>query len=345
MARLSGIKPLVTCEILCDSCFHYLQQIFTGFAQLHKAGVIRLRQRMCKPTTNTSGVKVLINGSTWVYYDMHDNAAINEQVLDEVEFYFKRSFLPDHSRHCKKIFPYGLRYAVFDGRFDLFQMERVASFGTAWQRLRRLAKQLLVANFPSVSQVEAPPCLGQPPRVLLMTQLWGPHNLAAPVSPPAEEVNLSRATCIRLLRKEFGSLFFGGVRPDDFSRTYFSDVVLPDVRIAEKATYFKLLRGFPICVTTRGLHDSNGGRLAEYVALSKAVITEQPAFDVPGGFAPEANYITFSTPEQCVEAATRLMQDKELRHQLMINNFRYYQAYLRPDCLILNTLGVVLTHR
>ena len=97
-------------------------------------------------------------------------------------------------------------------------------------------------------------------------------------------------------------------------------------------------------MATTGLNGSNGWKLGEYVALSKAVISEPLVFQVTGDFAKEKNYLEFTDPEKLVTAATRLFDDKTLRLALMINNYRYYQAYLRPDALILNTLATVFQH-
>ena len=75
------------------------------------------------------------------------------------------------------------------------------------------------------------------------------------------------------------------------------------------------------------------------MSQSKAIVTEPLMYRVPGCFAPERNYLEFSTPESRVECVTRLFKDYQLRCQLMINNFRYYHSYVRPDFLVLNTLA------
>lgn len=334
---------MISCEIFCNlRATHHLQQVYTGFVQLHKNRVIRLKQRMCRSPGVTTGLKVLLNGTIPIYYDLHDSERIDTQSLEEVDFYFKRSFIAEHARHSEKIHPLGLNYCVYHGRTDFFKLARDASYGSMPSRLKRVLKQVVWGCFPTPRELEAFPNLDQPARVLLMTQLWSPDKLTGPVEPPAEEVNWMRVECIRLLRKEFGSRFFGGVMPDDFSRQHFADVVLPDRRLCERRTYLAILRQFPICVTTMGLHRSNGARLGEYVALSKAIVTEQLAFKVPGEFANDVNYLEFSTPEECVEATARLVNDRQLRHRVMTENFRYYHAFLKPDSLILSTLAVAL---
>jgi hypothetical protein len=95
-------------------------------------------------------------------------------------------------------------------------------------------------------------------------------------------------------------------------------------------------------VATLGLNNSNGWKLGEYVALSKAIVTEPLRYLVPGNFAKEQNYLEFTAPEELVESAARLFDNKDLRFAMMTNNYTYYQAYLKPDVLILNSLSIVL---
>jgi hypothetical protein len=93
-----------------------------------------------------------------------------------------------------------------------------------------------------------------------------------------------------------------------------------------------------ICVATTGLHGSIGGKFAEYVCLSKAILSEKLQYAVPGDLREGRNYLEFTTADECVEQAWRLFSDRALRNRLMCNNARYYNAWLRPDMLILNSL-------
>jgi hypothetical protein len=99
------------------------------------------------------------------------------------------------------------------------------------------------------------------------------------------------------------------------------------------------MRSHAICVATTGLHGSIGWKLAEYVAFSKAIITEKLVYTVPGDFGPGRNYIEFASPEDCAAAAMRLVEDRGLRERLMLNNVAYYRAYLRPDALVGNAMA------
>jgi hypothetical protein len=99
------------------------------------------------------------------------------------------------------------------------------------------------------------------------------------------------------------------------------------------------MRSHPICVATTGLHGSIGWKLAEYVAFSKAIVTEKLHYSVTGDFGPNRNYLEFASPEDCAAAAVRLVEDRDLREALMLNNAAYYRAYVRPDALVANALA------
>ena len=82
--------------------------------------------------------------------------------------------------------------------------------------------------------------------------------------------------------------------------------------------------------------------MAEYIALSKAIVTEKMNFKVTGNLQKDINYLEFTSPKECLDKSARLFQDKNLRNDLMTNNAKYYNAYLRPDALIMNTILVAL---
>lgn len=179
-----------------------------------------------------------------------------------------------------------------------------------------------------------------------MARAWSPDLIEAKVQKEAvEALNEIRAESIGVLRKEFGERFFGGLAHDDYAVRHFKDCLLPDGNLSNKRKYLEILKNFPICVTTTGLNRSNGWKLGEYVALSKVIITEPLHFQVTGNFANEINYLEFTSPDELVNAAVRLFENKNLRFEMMMNNYRYYQSYLKPDSLILNSLSIVFQNQ
>ena len=352
----------ITCELFAHSDSPHLQQLYTGFSVLHKRGLIKLTQTTRQRNiidkdapphlrdARRSHLKVLLDRHYVLYYDTHDSFEIDAGVLATVDVYFKRSYFEPVIRQLElkhRVFPLGLNYPVYSDGLDVFAMER-AALHKGLDRFRVLMRSMGIDYLlgpirytARVKRLESYPAFTLPAKVLFMTQLWDPRETGSrDKADERESLNNMRAKCVLLLKKEFGGQFLGGLRHDDYSRSKWADCLLPDHRPANKSRYLKLLSEFPICVATTGLHGSTGWKLGEYVSQSKAIVTEPLMYRVPGRFDAERNYLKFSTPEGCVECVTRLFEDYQLRCKLMMNNFRYYHSYVRPDSLVLNSLAL-----
>ena len=200
-----------------------------------------------------------------------------------------------------------------------------------------------VSSYDSLNILESSPVFDLEPKIIFMARAWNPDSVENKSQKESiEEINETRAFCIRTLRKEFRNKFYGGLAFDDYSNKYFKDILLPDQSLSQKKNYLNLLKEFPICIATTGLNNSNGWKLGEYVAFSKAIISEPLFFDVPGSFQENNNYLVFTNSESLLSSAEKLIEDKDFRCQMMQNNYRYYQSSLKPDSLILNTLTTVI---
>jgi hypothetical protein len=361
-------RPL-SCLMQSHSTSRGLSQVYTGFALLNAAGRIRLRQHVV-PSENLDLTQpqhlrdaqkdhllVELDGGRRVFYDTHDSPEIDPVALNQVDIYFKRSFSPDvvPAGQAGRVLPLGLNYALYLGGFDRFEFQRELAFRrglrakarllarTAW---RRGAMDAATEHFrPTVANMYAPPDPEGEPRVLFMVRAWDPLDVPdrSPIHREQRaEINETRARCVMLLRKEFGSRFTGGFRHDDYAQQHYRQVLIADARQAFKANYLKLLASHPICVATTGLHGSIGWKFGEYVAFSKAILSEPLRYQVPGNLAEGGNYLVFRTPEECVERAVTLFEDAGLRGSMMQANHQYFQRYLRPDRLVLRTLEVTV---
>jgi hypothetical protein len=67
-------------------------------------------------------------------------------------------------------------------------------------------------------------------------------------------------------------------------------------------------------------------------------VSEPLQHGVPGDFVAGKNFLAFSSPEECVQSAVRLVQDRQLRVGMMLRNLNYYQAHVCPEALVLNAL-------
>jgi len=147
---------------------------------------------------------------------------------------------------------------------------------------------------------------------------------------------------VKLLRQEFGNSILAGFRHTEYAAKNYSDVLLRDDAVSEKENYLELLRRYPICVTTTGLHGSIGWKMGEYVAFSRAIVSEKLNYEVPGDFKEGQNFFGFDEPDQCVRMVDDLLSNTGLRFEMMKANHEYYLNYLKPDAMIRRTLKIGL---
>jgi hypothetical protein len=345
--------------------------LLTGFSMLAKAGAIRLTQQLLPtppPLTtgpwhlrdkDDSNIEVHVDGRATGFIDLHDSWELNQDGIREFDVYLKRSLDPARHppEHLRKLVPLGLIYEVWANGLDLREASRIlVQVAPASQRARDFTRYALrvgaswvgLGPRPNVRRTSAAPDPSLRPRVLFMVGLWDPSGVAPHDPsrvPEFEHINSVRMECIRMLREALPDAFYGGAQHSAFAKRIAPGLLLPDGRASSKRRYLAQVRRHAICVATMGLHGSNGCKLAEYVSLSRAVISERLRYVVPGDFAAEQNYLPFETPEQCVAQALRLVRDDALRGSLMRNNWDYYNRWLRPDALAAHVVRSILERR
>jgi hypothetical protein len=348
--------------LLSHSTSFHLHQLYTGFSILHKRRAIRLSQHIVENSVaylseahhlkaaGHAHLTATLNGRVRLHYDTHDSSDLALNDLQESHYYFKRSYspavvkqLPDSQQ--QKVFPLGLNYRVLPDSIDRFAIQRGFRLNpAAADRLTAMLRTLDVRNIlgfqPRLTEMQSLPDYQAEPKVLFLVTAYDPFDnseRSEDKSNERREINETRAACIRLLKKELGSRFLGGFMRNPYTEANYQELIAPD-KMTVQSSYLRLVRSFPICVATMGLHGSTGWKLAEYVAFAKAILSERPQYDVPGDFTENRNYLAFETPDECVNKAVQLIEDSELRSRLMTNNACYYQAFVRPDALVLNTL-------
>lgn len=363
--------PALKCKLLCHSVSPHVQQLYTGFNMLAQNGLLDVTQNICRYDRKyLKGARKFydaahahlrvemvdeIGRKLMLYFDNHDAKEINESHLSSCDVYFKRSYsceyvLKYHSESKNKIFPLGLNYKVLPDKISIHALQRSMFVSDSVVRKVRSAIESIDAkNFltfhPRLRELHSSPLLSLEPKVLFMATVYDPDDGDVRLKEEKEERiynNEFRAACVRVLRKELGNDFYGGFVYSGFAKEKYSDVLIDNPVNTIKRNYLKILEKYPICVATTGLHGSIGWKFAEYVAFSKAILTEKLQYEVPGEFFPNKNYLVFNSPEDCVEKAFKLMNDHEFRTRMMMRNFEYYRRYVMPDMLILNALSVAM---
>ncbi len=340
-----------------------MSQIYTGFSLLAAKGKINLVQKLGNYSHHgkalmrdvgpygLNGLYVVLNDSKVIYYDTSDASALQSEALAVADAYFKRSYVsrmvpPGYEA---RVHPLGFNYELYVGRLNRFEVSRFLFRRHLLQRSPRefcirIAELLSFSFLPTIAKMSSPPILRQDPRVLFMARAWDPGGegveLSAGQKQEREQINEARASCVALLRKELGARFYGGFARTKYAMENYRGLLLENVLVSGKEKYLALLQQFPICIATTGLYGSIGWKMAEYVAFSKAIVSEKLQCEVPGNFDSGKNYGEFHTAEQCLQETMKLVENEQSRQQMMQNNWTYYKNYLEPDQLILRTLGI-----
>jgi len=358
-------QPL-SCTVLYQSTSLHVRQLYTGLLLLHQQGSIRLSQRVRRTPiryrksaphlrdASHAHLDVVLGGRVRLHFDTHDSQDVALAELDECDVYFKRSYSPRLVRSLpepqrKKVFALGLNYLVLPDGIDLFAARRGLSLGRGFREKLSACRQALavrnsLGHDPRLSSMEHSPDFDAEPRVIFMVAAYDPYE-----DPDRQDqiddrisINEMRARCVMALREALGDRFTGGFVPSAYARKHYAELVA-EADATVPARYLAAVRSHPIGVATTGLHGSIGWKLAEYVAFARAILSEKLVYRVPGEFAPERNYLEFTSPDECAAAAVRLVEDHDLRHRLMRNNASYYQRYLRPDSLVKNAIETAMS--
>lgn len=334
---------------------HHLDQLYTGLELLKRKKIIEVKyNKNYQPFNKINIVKARINGKFDVVYDLFDST---DWLLGETEeknlsyfyeylqcdYYFKRSFnkaFQDRILNYTTVLPFGFNYPVNVKHILKHRILNELKELIDYPFFHRFFK----FNTHSVppSEFEHLPVPNKENRIIFLVRLWDPKGVnekieSKEISDEREQINISRVNCIKACKKEFGNLFLGGVQDIPFSRKYCPDLILPRY-ITSRHSYLRSVKSSNICVATTGLHGSIGWKFAEYIAAARAIVTEPLNFEVPGEFAESKNYLTFESPDELISKILYLQRNRDEMKKMMIANYQYYQAYLRPDILVLNTL-------
>lgn len=354
------MAPLDCRLIVHPPLSEHLHQVHCGFAMLHRRGVVRLSQSFADPVPvpneqhlrDSAGahLRVVLDNGLRLHYDLHDAHEIHPLNVERCDFYFKRSFLRSGVDAMPawrgRVLPFGLNYDVLPDSIDTLALQRALVTGRGIREripaaLRAIDAGNRLGYAGRVRHLEALPDPALEPRILFLVNAYDPHARRDRSPRKVEEyraINEMRARCIRRLRAAFGPRFLGGFSHNAYTERAYPDLLVEHHAVTRRRHYLKILRAHPICIATTGLHGSIGWKFAEYVATARAIVSEPLGYEVPGPLAEGDNYLLFRDAQACVAQCGRLMEDRDLRTRLMVENARYYRSHLRPDVLVLNTL-------
>lgn len=354
----------IKCQLEVISNSNHVQQIYCGLELLAKTNEIELVQKFDKESgrykkncqqpysIHSGGVKLIVNDSIKVYYDINDGEKLDLEELKWCDYYFKRSFSTEiHGVISDKVKPFDLNYMVKTNHISWQAIQRSWRMSTGKERIKNILRECDIYNkisyLPRLKELYLGPKPEQPFKVLFLCRLWEPtkDDYLSLTNQQIEDrvaINKMRVECIRALKNEFKDEFVGGLSPTEYALEHYSDIVFTDREVTQKRNYIASLKQFSVCIATTGLSNSIGWKFGEYIALSKAIVSEKLMFETSGHLTKGINYLEFTNVDECVAQVHKLRSDKKKIEKMMQDNHSYYQKHLAPQQLLLNSLNSII---
>lgn len=352
---------LKCCVRLSEVPLH-LYQILAGFELLRRSGKIEL-EIIKLPSGSPhklpyNMLEAQCNGRTFIFdmndgYDnllkpMENYIDFYNSLLKKCDFLYKRSYREDLNALLKSP---GKVQKTAPNYFTTVKSNPAhlpVPCDPSKEKAKKIIRLLPLTQYYNGYNFErnfrSKPLAHTEPAILFMARFWDPKGeykgqLTAQKSEERKEINEMRAKCIRLCRTEFGSRFTGGVALSDYAIQEYPDLVLEKSGVAKKHEYLKHMKNSDILVATAGLHQSTGWKFAEYIAASKAIVSEPLYYESVGDLTDGKNYLSFTDEFQCCERITELF-DEQRRYSMMCANKDYYDSYMSVEKIAAQTLQI-----
>ncbi len=275
-----------------------------------------------------------------VAFDFRDRSDLfHRDSLEECDVYFKRGYyFPDVDQLspelASKVHPFGLTYAcrgngitplLLSTLFPDFALRSLEPlFGRPSRFRSTMAKLSKFLASPASSAFEMAPSEATEPVVLFQTRVWSPSE----TTDDYEDINESRTSLVRALRRAFGSRFWGGLVPTPYAQEKYPDLVTPFS--SRRSEYIAMTRRARVAVYSRGLHFSNACKLPEYLASSKAIVSDCLRQELPEPLREGMHFLDYNTPEECVERCAELLRDETKVQEMREAAYDYYLKEVEP---------------
>jgi hypothetical protein len=148
---------------------------------------------------------------------------------------------------------------------------------------------------------------------------------------------------MRALKAAFGDRLVGGFIPNSYAAAQYPEVEdLLTLEPTGRTEYLNVVRRCAIGIFTRGLGNSNGWRLPEFLAASRCIVSQRLKYGLPAPLEDHEHCLFFDTPAQAVSACERLLENPVLMKKMRENNFAFYRDHVRPASIVLNSIRTAL---
>lgn len=307
--------------------------IHTDFA--HAEGAYPFSHLVQASVEGKSLVFDLLDGYNW-------RLEAVERLLDETDFYFKRSFSPQKNQMISeknrgKLHPLGFSYHVTHPGNPIDRCEGMR------ESIEQMKQRILNGNSRKAftcDRMEAPADEKEINTAMFLVRLWEMTG-NEDIDWERRYINEMRMDIIRKLRKLYSDRFIGGVQISPYAIKQCRELVIGP-GMSNRKKYLQAMKQADVCIGSMGLYESIGWKTGEYIAASRAIVNEKLHYEVTGDFTIGKNYLPFETVEECVEQTVFLMEHPDLVYEMKKENEAYYHDYLRPDKQVSNALAAAL---
>lgn len=149
-----------------------------------------------------------------------------------------------------------------------------------------------------------------------------------------KEIHQQRINLIRLLKNNFPENFVGGLKLDPPLTDNFKDC-LSNID-GNPHAFLEAFKSCGICVYTRGLTNSTGWTLPEFLSQGKCVIAEKTNVLFPNDLENNKHLIYFHSDDELFEICMNLIKDSNLVKRISQNAILYYNEFINPTKFIEN---------
>lgn len=151
------------------------------------------------------------------------------------------------------------------------------------------------------------------------------------------KVNQQRVRVIKVLRDNFPGHFYGGLQKNELSELEYPDLI-SNIAV-DQHSFLKAMKKCGICIYTKGLLDSPGWTLPEYLSQGKCIVAEKLANKIPYPLINDVHLVYFSNEKELIEICKELLVDNKKREFLGNNARQYYERYITPSIFFHNLLN------
>lgn len=324
-----------------NSTLHHFSQLLAGLEFLQVQKKIELHYIFDPGNYPVNIFKLEVDGKN-VFFDLADHSGIDPVIYSESDHYIKRMLLRSDHQTRKKLIPYGLYYPVY---YRSTFLKELFLKHPSWLKysIRYIPILSQILNLKEsiatneLSMVQSFPAEGE--KIIFRSRVWDAGEDHPEWKREKRTVlNEQRIQINRLMQSNFRSYYTGGIRTDAFARREYPDFVLPPGEY-HRRKYLLELQRCSIGIASPGLEESIGAKVGEYLANGLAIVTNPiEEFELLGPLKEGEHFLTYNSPEECVEKVKHLFSNDRLRKIMQQANREYYENWLHPGAKVMKIL-------